>query len=345
MESSPNLCQKCGKPFPGGVLICPNCGAPKPGAYLFAPENGGGSAKSGRGLRFWFGLVLLVGGSLASCISLGTMAAYLLGGGQGTGSSAAQNEPAFTQTIPAASQTIAGAPTASLTATLPPPTLTVTSTPPVLPSLTPTIAAPTQTTSPASLDNAKSASYSDDFEDVESGWERDYGEGYNLDYAPEGNYRIELSIPDKMAVSVPPYPFEHPMYNMVVSVRAKGEGGNGFYGLLCHLQDGKSYYRAGITNGYYTIHKVINNQLTPLTDPVWKEIISYEPDADGYVTMTLACEDGRIQLLIDDIGQEIITDTDLNEGDGAIFVWAGNQPDIEGVYMRGYFDDFSAELP
>ena len=37
---------------------------------------------------------------------------------------------------------------------------------------------------------------------------------------------------------------------------------------------------------------------------------------DGYVTITLACEEGRIQLLIDDIGQEIITDTDLNEGDG-----------------------------
>ena len=337
MESSPDLCQKCGKPLPSGAIICPNCSAPKPGAYLFTPENGEGSAPGGRGLRFWFGLALLIGGSLTSCISLASMAVYLLGGFQGTGSSVALNEPTASQAIPSASLV-------SMTATMQPPTVTVTYTSQVMPSQTATLAAPTQTATPISLVNAVPASYSDDFEDVESGWTRDYDDRYNLDYAPEGNYRIELSIPDNMAVSVPPYPFEHPMYNMIVSVRAKGEGGNGFYGLLCHLQDDKSYYRAGISNGFYTIHKVINKQLTQLTDPPWKPIIEYEPDADGYVTMTLACEDGRIQLLIDDIGQEIITDTDLNEGDGAIFVWAGNQPDDEGVYMRGYFDDFSVEL-
>ena len=106
MESSPSLCQKCGKPLPGGALICPNCGTPKPGAYLFAPENGGKPAKGGRGLRFWFGLALLIGGSLASCVSLASMAVYVLGGVQGTGSSAALNEPT-------ASQAIASAPTAA----------------------------------------------------------------------------------------------------------------------------------------------------------------------------------------------------------------------------------------
>ena len=350
MDTSPNLCQKCGKPLPGTALVCPSCGTPKPGAYFFTPESGGdeaGRKKSGRGLRFWFGLVLLIGGSLAACVSLAAMAITLLGMVQGTGSSVALDELTATQTLPAATQTIPVISPTVLTATLTPTLATITSTsiPPGIVTMTPTLAQPTQTTTPVSLANAEPATYSDDFEDVESGWERNLGEGYNLDYAPEGNYRIELSIPDKMAVSVPPYPFEHPMYNMVVSVRAKGEGGNGFYGLLCHLQDGKSYYRAGISNGFYTIHKVINNQLTQLTDPAWKEIISYQPDADGYVTITLACLDGRIQLLIDDFGQEIITDTDLNEGDGAIFVWAGNQSDSEGVYMRGYFDNFSAELP
>ena len=37
-----------------------------------------------------------------------------------------------------------------------------------------------------------------------------------------------------------------PMYDMLLSVRAKGEGGNGFYGLLCHYKDDNNYYRAGI---------------------------------------------------------------------------------------------------
>ena len=335
MDSSPNPCQKCGKPIPGGAMICPNCGAPKPGAYLFTPENGEQSAKGGRGLRFWFGLALLIGGSLTSCTSLGAMAVYLLGGLSGEADTAALNEPTAVLTSPTVMIIQPTSPPASPTASMP----TVTQTP--VPTQT---AQPTMTLTPTAPANMLPASYSDDFEDVESGWERQVGEGFTLDYAADGNYLIELSTPDKMAVSVPPYPFEHPMNNMIVSVRAKGEGGNGFYGLLCHLQDGKSYYRAGIVNGFYTIHKVINNQLTQLTDPPWKPIIVYEPDPDGYVTMTLACEDGRIQLLIDNIGQEIITDTDLNEGDGAIFVWAGNQPDDEGVFMRGYFDDFSVEL-
>lgn len=85
--------------------------------------------------------------------------------------------------------------------------------------------------------------------------------------------------------------------------------------------------------------------MTHLTDPVWKQMIAYDPGSDGGFEITLACIDGRIQLMIDDIGQEIITDTDPTEGDAAIFVWAGTQPDDGGVYMRGYFDDFSVELP
>jgi hypothetical protein len=147
-----------------------------------------------------------------------------------------------------------------------------------------------------------------------------------------------------MVASEPPYPFEGPLSGMVISVRARGEGGNGYYGLLCHYQDETNYYRVGIANGYYTVSKLVNGSLSYLVDPAWKPILLYEPDEDGYVTITLACEDGLIQLLIDDIGQEIITDTDLLQGDAAIFVSAGNQPDAEGVYMRAYFDDFSVEL-
>lgn len=339
MEPSPIYCQKCGKPLSNDTLFCGSCGQPVPGVSFFTPPEGAATArpKPARGPRFWFGVISLIGGSLTSCGSLVALAAYLIGGFPGLGGTAAAFEPTPTQIIPTLT-------VAFQTATFEPsstPMSTASRTVEVPATFTP--GPPSSTPKPQAA--ARSGSYADDFENVESGWTRLYEDTYNLDYAPDGNYRIELKMPDRMVASEPPLKLEGPFYNMILSVRAKGEVGNGYYGLLCHYQDETNYYRAGIANGYYTISKLVNGSLTYLVDPPWKPILLYEPDDDGYVKLTLACEDGRIQLLIDDVGQEIITDTDLNQGNAALFVSAGNQPNSEGVYMRGYFDDFSVEIP
>ncbi len=337
--NNPKYCQRCGQPVPGNALVCPSCGMPAEGVTFFAPDQessvAGGRAR--RGIVYWIGLLAMIGGIITSCLSVSVIALHYLGV---FGSPVPSNPTA----APVASQSEPLAAIVSTQTPIPQPTNTA---PEALPSATPVQSAQTvpadQPAPPATA--SQSGMYMEDFSNVNSGWNRRYEDAYNEDYAPDGNYRIELKLAEDMAVAVPPYPFQHPINNMIVSVNARGEVGNGFIGVLCHLQDGKSFYRAGIANGYYTVNKVIDGQLTHLTDPVWKPMIAYDPDPDGSVKITLACMDGRIQLMIDDIGQEIITDTDLTEGDAAIFVWAGTQPDDEGVYMRGYFDDFSVELP
>ena len=237
MDTSPRYCQKCGKSLTRDALFCGSCGQPVPGVSFFAPQEGAVPAKpkARRGVRFWFGLLSLIGGSLTSCGSLAAMAVFLLGGGQAA--SAAPTQAAYTETpiLVAATRVTPPPPSAEMQLTLDaqvPVEAVNTPIPEVIVTITPTVLQPTQTKEAVSAENTQTGTYTEDFEDVESGWGRLTSEGYNLDYAPDGSYRIELSIPDKMVVSVPPYPFEDPMYDMIVSVRAKGEGGNGFYGLF-----------------------------------------------------------------------------------------------------------------
>ncbi len=186
--------------------------------------------------------------------------------------------------------------------------------------------------------------YLDDFSDPASGWKMVVEDTYTMDYLPDGTYRITLTVADKMAVAFPPYPFSKPA-GLIIGVRAGSAGANGAFGVMCQLQDQSNYYRVSFRGSQYGVDKVIQGQLVELTEPYWKDLIAYEPAPDGMLTITLACLDGRIQLLVNDVGQEIISDSDLTSGDAAIFVAAGSQPDANGVYMEAIFDDFSAEVP
>ena len=338
MDTSSKFCHTCGKFISTNELVCKQCGAVSPGVHYFPSESSRTTTakKPRRGARFWLGLTALVGGVLTSCLSLSAILVYVLWGSLGIGGLTAGLNATVVPTIP------------PVTAAVQTPTLAsvVMATPTSRPTAEDVVAAtPTETLATLAIVNDSPGIYTENFEDVESGWERLYEEEFNLDYAPGGIYRIEMKMPNRMVASEPPYPFEGPLTSMHISVRARGEGGNGYFGVMCHFKDDYNYYRAGVSiSGEYMISKLVNGSLSYLTDPPWKPILLYAPDEQGFVSMTLVCEDGLIQLMIDEIGQEILTDTSLDQGVAAIFVSAGDQPDDEGVYMRAYFDDFTLEL-
>jgi hypothetical protein len=166
-----------------------------------------------------------------------------------------------------------------------------------------------------------------------------------MGYFQHGNYAIVMNIPQKMAFSIPPYSFTRPVKNLLIKVKVTGDGGNGFYGLLCHFKDAKNYYRVSFSGVQFAVDKIIDGKRSELTQPYWKAIIAYQPEADGYMNVTLACTEGRIQLLVNDVGQVIVSDEDLTEGDAALFVASGDKKGEYGVYEQAFFDDFSAELP
>ena len=340
-----NHCEKCHQALAPEAVLCPNCGAPAPGVYFFEPSQPpvpSRASNSGRGARFWIGLAGIIGGSLCGCLALVMGISFFASGGMSTPGLSQPNQPAAPlQTTQQPSETMTPPTTASPAA---PPALEATPTPMDMPADIPTDTPMPSETPSSNPVNSSATQYFDDFSNINGGWMNVFEDNYSMEYFQGGKYAIALRVPQLMAMAFPPYPFTKPIKNIAVSVKAQGEGGNGFYGVLCHYQDQSNYYRASFSGDQYAVDKMVNGQLTPLTSPFWKPILAYQPDADGYISITLICADGRIQLLVNDMGQEIITDTDLDQGDALLFAASGDTTNADGVYEQAFFDDFSAEL-
>ena len=330
MATEFNRCTKCSTLLPPNSIICPKCGTPAPGVFFFEPSQPTASfepARSGRGRRFWLGLALLLGGCLCGCLAL-LVGFSSLSGGQPGAAPVSQSKPSNPQAAP-------------VKITQPPSAV-----PPII--ITPPTAAPAaQGETPTKnvvVDNSNSATrYFDDFSNINGHWENIFNDSLNMGYWQKGNYGIVVRVPLKMAVAFPPYPFKKPVKNMIISVKAQGDG-SGFYGVLCHYQDKNNYYRISFSGDQYAVDKMVQGQMTELTQPFWKKIIAYQPAPDGYMTIVTACTDGRVQILVNDVGQEIITNEDLDTGDAVLFASSGDKKDASGVYEQAFFDDFSAEL-
>jgi hypothetical protein len=345
MDAQFKYCQKCGAMLATATLVCPRCGAPAPGTIFFSadpPVTAPAPSTAGRGARYWIGLTAIIGGSLCSCLALVMMAISAMNGLNPSPSvSAVVNQPSATPHI---QQPITVPPTedpAIKKTEITPPT----EQPLPAPSNTPDQPTPTETPSSTPSSAGGATQFFDDFSNINGPWRQDFTADYNMGNYQKGNYGITLNIPQKMAFSIPPYPFTRPIKGMIIKVKVYGDGGNGFYGLLCHFVDGKNFYRVSFSGVQFAVDKVINGQRTDLTQPYWQNLISYQPAADKYMNVVLACTQGRIQLLVNDVGQVIVSDEDLTEGDAALFVASGDKKGATGLYEEAFFDDFSAELP
>jgi hypothetical protein len=326
MEST-NHCLKCHQPLKPGAAICPNCGMLAPGIYLFESSHtpaSSASSHSRRGVRFWLGLVLTLGGLMTSCLAVVVILLTFSNGQLAKPGPSQTSEQAIAQPV---SQPAAVEPAKEITS----------------PAQVPNTPVKLDKTPTKSSVNTGTTQFTDDFSNVNSGWEEVFQDNFTKGYFQQGNYSIKLNVPQNMVIAFPPYPFKKPIKNTIVSVKVRGSGGNGFYGLLCHYQDQYNYYRASFSGDQYALDKVVNSKRTELTQPYWKKIVGYQPDGD-YMTLTMACVDGRVQLLVNDVGQEIITSEDLDQGDTILFAASGDKKDAEGVFEQAFFDDFSAQL-
>jgi hypothetical protein len=345
MDAQFKYCHKCGAKLPAATPVCPRCGTPAPGTFFFSSDPAVPAPapnKVGRGTRFWIGLAAIIGGSMCSCLALVMVVFYAMNGLKPTQSvSAVVDQPSAT---PALVESIdvqtAEEPTIEITQITPP-----TAEPLPAPSATPELPTPTETSLTVPPSSAGATQYFDDFSNINGPWTQVNTADYTMGYFQHGNYAIVLNIPQKMAVSMPPYSFTRPVKNLIIKAKVSGDGGNGFYGLLCHFKDAKNYYRVGFSGAQFAVDKIVDGQRSELTQPFWKPIIAYKPEADGYMNVTLACTEGRIQLLVNDVGQVIVSDEDLTEGDAVLFVASGDKKGETAVYEEAFFDDFSAELP
>lgn len=345
MDAQFKYCQKCGAMLPAATLVCPRCGAPAPGTFFFSPDpavTAPAPSNSGRSARFWIGLAAIIGGSLCSCLALVMIVFYAMDGLKPSQSVSAIVDQASATPPLAQSITVPTAedPVVEITETTPP-----TEEPLPEPSFTPDQPTPTETPPPPPPTTGGATQFFDDFSNINGPWQQVNTADFTMGYFQHGNYAMVMNIPQKMGISIPPYAFTRPIKNLIIKVKVTGDGGNGSYGVLCHFKDAKNFYRVSFSGVQFAVDKIIDGQRSDLTQPLWKAIIAYQPEADGYMNVIVACTQGRIQLLVNDVGQVIVSDEDLTEGDAVLFVASGDKKGETGVYEEAFFDDFSAELP
>ena len=312
------ICQKCQQTLDPETLLCPNCGALAPGAVEFeSPGAAQAPAQAGRGRRFWMGLVLLIAGGLCGCAALAGLISSL--GGM---SPAPQQSQALYSGPAAAPQALA--PQAE----------------PADTSGGQTTAGETSADTPG---NNAATFFSDDFSNINGEWPDKMNDSYSMGYFQQGNYAIAVNVPGKMAVASPPYPFNEPIEGVSVHVKARGDGG-GYFGLICHYVDAKNYYLVGFTADVYMVRKVVDNQITDLTDPAWKDLLLENSNPDDYMDIAVTCSNGQIGTMVNGVVQEVVFDNDLTQGNVLIFAAATDETDANGVYEQAFFDDFSVEI-
>jgi serine/threonine protein kinase len=110
-------------------------------------------------------------------------------------------------------------------------------------------------------------SFTDDFSDPNSGWDRGQDQGSITDYSA-GSYRIYVNKPNMFYWANPGLDFS----DVTMEVDASKVGGpdNNFFGLICRYRDPYNFYMLAISSdGYYSIRKYENGEFSYLGPDHW----------------------------------------------------------------------------
>ncbi len=218
---------------------------------------------------------------------------------------------------------------------------------PPLPASAPTnTSLPDNTATPTVQSTGSNATeFTDDFSNTNGGWYVGSTDNYDASYF-QGSYTLGVKKAKYFFVSLLPDPFPQPIKNIILSVRAKNApGGVGEVGVVCEYQDIDNFYLSAIRGDRFYIGKMVKGTWTYLTSPEMQPLIAYTPAQDGYLTIGMSCNNSFIVLDVNGIGQAHVTDDTFSAGDIGLYVWGGDQLAQTGYYARGYFKDFSANLP
>ena len=232
-----------------------------------------------------------------------------------------------TAQVPTVTLTLTPNPTPTVTLT---PTPTVTSTPTLTPTATDT---PTPTIDPSIL-------FSDDFSDIDSGWDR-YS---NLDGVTEYDlshnaYRIFVNKSFMNYWSVPGRTYS----NLVINVDAQKVAGpdENDIGVLCRYQDNQNFYLFEIqSTGYYGIYELLDGNWILLSgrELGFNDRVIHNGNSSNHLKVT--CNQDNLILEVNGSILADVYDPDFTSGDVGLLV---GTYDVGGVDVR--FDNFVVSKP
>lgn len=175
--------------------------------------------------------------------------------------------------------------------------------------------------------------FADDFSDPLSGWPTREGYSYRQD-----GYHIAVHEPGGVPWARTSMQFDNA--SLYVDARPVTEGINGYYGLLCRIQDAQNFYYLVVRNdGGYTIGKYKNAEFQSLVSEGWQR---NDAIYQGNQTNRLKadCVGNTLRFSVNDVLLGEVSDTDFSSGFGGIVAAATDAPGFEVI-----FNDFRVTRP
>jgi hypothetical protein len=178
-------------------------------------------------------------------------------------------------------------------------------------------------------------SFSDDFSDPSSGWDRTHDEDGGTDYF-DGKYRITISSSHIMWWANPGLEFGD--VRIEVDAKLVDGGVDNSFGIICRYVDSNNFYALLISSdGYYAIRKRINGgELDVISgDGENYEFSDEIPQGDADLHLTALCVGDLLRLYVNNRLIAEAHDGDLATGDTGLIATS-----FDVDYTAIDFDDF-----
>jgi hypothetical protein len=189
-------------------------------------------------------------------------------------------------------------------------------------------ASPTLTAAPAETPR-NVVLFSDDFSDPLSGWPVLENSGGKYSYQ-SGGYHILVN----RAGDIPWATIDRQDDDLSISVDARSltESINGYYGLLCRMQDAQNFYYFVIQqNGDFTIGKYKNGEPQFLFSEGWRPSHAL-PQGDQMNRLRADCVGTTLRFSVNDVLLGEVTDTDFTSGSSGLVASALDAPGFEVLF-------------
>jgi serine/threonine protein kinase len=169
--------------------------------------------------------------------------------------------------------------------------------------------------------------FKDDFLDPKSGWPTQEGYSYQQD-----GYHI--SVDEIGGVPWAKTSKEFGNSSMYVEARPLAEGMNGYYGLLCRMQDGKNFYYFVIrTNGDFKIGKYEKDESQSLFPEDWRQSAAIK-QGNQINRLKADCAGNILRFTVNDVILAEVNDTDFSSGFSGMIAAALDTPGFEVVFNK-----------
>ncbi|HSK65696.1 MAG TPA: serine/threonine-protein kinase [Anaerolineales bacterium] len=165
--------------------------------------------------------------------------------------------------------------------------------------------------------------FADDFSDPNSGWPAGQNAQAVFGYQPDG-YRILVSGTNKAQWVYTDRVYDNA--SLYVDAAPVMEGANGYYGLLCRIQDDQNFYYFVIQrNGSYTIGKYKDAEFSSFFPEGWRQ--SSVLDTAG--RLQADCTGNLLRLYVNNVMLGEVTDPDFTSGFSGILAATLDEQDFE----------------